>query len=964
MKEVGSLKTERVNTKRIVKKNRYIKEPLLAAFITLLSYLFISVLSEKMISGNYSFLIGDLEAQYAPFLFLYKSHLKSLSFENFASNFTYSFSLGAGNNFMGTLGYYLSSPLNFLVFLFDESHVNEFIMLLVAIKLMLSSGFMCLFLHYRNSEEYKNSKWTIPFGVIYSFSSYIAYFMLNIQWLDGYYLLPLLLLTIELMIEKKKVIGFMATLFFLFLSNYYIAYIVGVFSFFYFLVRLYQKGDYSFKKGSIKLIIRFILCAISVALLLSVIILPCGINTLSSRIEVISSTPRKPDYLTFRMIDLVDMVFLGRDSEFDSTLIDNPPFVFLSLLVTILNIVYYFSECFSKREKRLNLGITIAIFVSIMIYATDIMWQAFDEPNWFCHRQTFVFMPFFLLIAMRTLQKIKEISYKAIGKSSLVILVMLCFTQVYGYMAKSEKNFLFNLIMIGAYYGILLLFKIDEWPKQLINMPKIVPALVSLLVIYEVVILAYTCSSGVATMGLSHGEKDEYVLGQEAYKELTDIGNGINENAFRSALELQLTLEKYPSYQSFYYEGARDISLFNTNSNKNFTSFMSALGFYTNYNFFLMNYSQQALDTSAFLSIDSVKTRNIYSDADLTATDSFGTDLKLYKLPSVFALAFEANESALDFSYEDYFVGQENIDLFNFRNDWYESMFNDEFDRDFFIPVEESNIDFEVLNGMIYDLEGIYSEEIIPYISSEEQVSSEEENDTSDMLNEDGGLLSKTYLNMKNRFPDAMIKEYYRMNRGLPIILSHDIHITSDDELYYSISTDSLLSGVSLYVNGKALVIDNQQYSEISRIGSFEIGEVVNISVVTDVEKLSFNNISFAYFDSDSFVEMFERIDKTGVEVIDAQNGVVDLKTNIDSGNIIITSIPYDNGWTASLDGNDLEIIPYQNATIALRVPTGEHDVRLTFVAPGLKVGALFSILGLVMCIALILIKEKQPMNK
>ena len=189
MKEKKSLNRSAVPSLRS-KGSPYLKAPLISAAITAFCFLIMCMISGVYPLGKYVIMSSDLEAQYTPFLFLYKRHLLNMDWSHPISSFTYSSELGMGKNLMGTFGYYLASPVNFIVFLFKPEQASLFISFLIAVKLSLASAFMCLFIHKRSSSE---SRWPILFGVMYAFSSYTMVFMMNIMWMDGYALLPLLL---------------------------------------------------------------------------------------------------------------------------------------------------------------------------------------------------------------------------------------------------------------------------------------------------------------------------------------------------------------------------------------------------------------------------------------------------------------------------------------------------------------------------------------------------------------------------------------------------------------------------------------------------------------------------------------------------------------------------------------------------------------------------------------------------
>ena len=133
--------------------------PLMAFGLALLLYCFTAIICNKYPTGQYSFILSDLKAQYAPFLALNRARIVSLSggSEHLLNNLTYSFQLGLGKNIMGTFGYYMASPLNLIYLLFEPSQIDLVVILLVILKLSFASGFMTLFLCSRTG--HKKSKW-------------------------------------------------------------------------------------------------------------------------------------------------------------------------------------------------------------------------------------------------------------------------------------------------------------------------------------------------------------------------------------------------------------------------------------------------------------------------------------------------------------------------------------------------------------------------------------------------------------------------------------------------------------------------------------------------------------------------------------------------------------------------------------------------------------------------------------
>ncbi len=68
----------------------------------------------------------------------------------------------------------------------------------------------------------------------------------------------------------------------------------------------------------------------------------------------------------------------------------------------------------------------------------------------------------------------------------------------------------------------------------------------------------------------------------------------------------------------------------------------------------------------------------------------------------------------------------------------------------------------------------------------------------------------------------------------------------------------------------------------------------------------------------------------------------------------MVFTIPYDKGWTATLNGQSVDLQNWNNAFLALEVPPGENAIELVYEPPGLKLGWLLSVLGLVCALILL----------
>ena len=69
---------------------------------------------------------------------------------------------------------------------------------------------------------------------------------------------------------------------------------------------------------------------------------------------------------------------------------------------------------------------------------------------------------------------------------------------------------------------------------------------------------------------------------------------------------------------------------------------------------------------------------------------------------------------------------------------------------------------------------------------------------------------------------------------------------------------------------------------------------------------------------------------------------------NADRDGLFYTSIPYEKGWKAYVDGEETEITAVGGSVIAFELKEGEHEITLKYIPNGFVPGLLFSL----MCLA------------
>lgn len=104
------------------------------------------------------------------------------------------------------------------------------------------------------------------------------------------------------------------------------------------------------------------------------------------------------------------------------------------------------------------------------------------------------------------------------------------------------------------------------------------------------------------------------------------------------------------------------------------------------------------------------------------------------------------------------------------------------------------------------------------------------------------------------------------------------------------------------------------------------------------------------------------RMDKAqtkGNRIVGSVDGVKD--------GYLITSIPYDEHFEVKIDGKDVKYEKVNTAFLGVKMPDGTHEVEIVYHAPGLKMGKVLSVTGLLLLAGMMLWNRKKaykPLDK
>ncbi|MBR5348963.1 MAG: YfhO family protein [Lachnospiraceae bacterium] len=173
------------------------------------------------------------------------------------------------------------------------------------------------------------------------------------------------------------------------------------------------------------------------------------------------------------------------------------------------------------------------------------------------------------------------------------------------------------------------------------------------------------------------------------------------------------------------------------------------------------------------------------------------------------------------------------------------------------------------------------------------------------------------------------------------------------DGYYHFYTLNSTIDDIDVRVEGKASKRSGSlKRRYIINVGYVQAGKTITISTPND-GKISG---SLYYFNGDVLAKAVDALKPGCLAVTDFDDTHVNGYVTAKSNGILFTTIPYEKGWTARVDGAIVDTEKAVDTFLAIPLTEGTHKIELTYMPDGLKPGlwiTLGSILFLI-CITML----------
>lgn len=474
----------------------------------------------------------------------------------------YDFNIGFGQNMIGTYAYYLSSPLNLLLYFIPKNYTLNFISILIFIKIGMCGLTMFFYLKHSNKND---NIVNLTFSLCYALMNFNILYYFNIMWLDVIFMTPIVLYGIDKFIKDEKILVYILSLFYCIISQYYMAYILCIFAVIYFFYK-----SYLYNKLNIKIFVKFAFISLIPVIFSLFLLIPMFMNLLNIY--------RDNNMYSYSKIKTLFHLFTSLGiNKFGIKMDYSYPIIYCGLINLILLINFFINN--KDKKEKISVLVVILIFIT-SLFSTGLIyiWHGFSYPVGLLHRFSFLFSLFIIIVSSNYFNFYTKFSIKQI----IIVCISYILILFVGYIGSKKSDFVIIILnIVFLLFNIKILNIYSEY-KHTINKISLL-LIVSLELFINIKVSPFFIDESLMKNYKSNLSNDRF----ELYKKFENFSS----DEYRIGMDKELIAEDelIPSNKG-------NINIFLSTNNKYIFNFLSNSGYYVhstvienNYNNYFLN---------------------------------------------------------------------------------------------------------------------------------------------------------------------------------------------------------------------------------------------------------------------------------------------------------------------------------------------------------------------------------------
>ena len=858
------------------------KKVYLASFIAPMAIMFVA----WAIDGFFPFGTKSLMAVdfNAQYIGLY-AYFKHLFLNGDWSSFFYSFSKSIGGGMLGIWGFNLLSPFNFLFLLFPEENFQWVVPIVIALRYGAMGLTMAHFL-VKRYDGLKNKAYLIPIvATIYALNGFNVSYQMNPIFYDGMIMLPLVLIGVEQVLDNKSPRGYIGMLALSLFVQFYMGYMTCIFVVIYALFYIIRSENFRDKKVILTRIGKLAAASILAVGIVSAVLLPILISLVSTK-GGLQSSLRFDFKLQINPFEILAKLFLGAFDNTSWPAGPNLPNIYVASFGLLGTLYYFISSKISKWSKIAASFVLVVFLISCAHEFTSKLWHMGQNPAGFFYRFSWIIAFFLVYLAYLSLREVEKFTKRE--ASFLLISGAVIFSIV----QLQQHSFL----TVWQRLATILIFAIL---LATLFYPKVKRAW---MIIAALTVIELTANAALVQSRVGYTDAYKY---HDAVLQLKEAINPIrpgHNDFYRINKSFNLSkndpfMVDYPGlsvFSSNLENSTRDLFDRLGNNGINATTYYQGTPFQDA--LFSVKYlvtpkpvlKEDYPDTSKLYVFGNMVTRK-----DITTKEPVfeATRTKTFETGLILPIAYGVNDETV------------NVKLENHQ------------------PIQNQN---KIVQAM-----GATSENYLAVLGA------------NDMKLD----------NMEVVDPSKP-ETYKRIDSSRPGTITYHLVPQSAEDYWVAIPqklshTDK--NKVRVMLNGKNYEFqDKFQQTQFIQIAHNSVGQPTDLVIEIDSDnEYNLSGLRLARSNSALANRIIQERQLQGIKLTYWDNRSFKGTVNItDDSTWMMTSIPYEKGWTVKVDGKVVETAKVWDSLLAYKITPGEHTIEMTYLPDGFVAGFLISILS------------------
>ncbi|MDD6082635.1 MAG: YfhO family protein [Oscillospiraceae bacterium] len=821
----------------------------------------------------------------------------------------YNWSRNLSGEFMGIIGYYLASPFTLIVMLLPRTMLLESLLIMQLAKLGAVGVTFSYYLQHSKKMQPINS---LIFSTAFALCAYAVIQLMDPMWIDGLVLLPMIALGIEYLVDKKLRANYIIPLALIFVANFYIGFMLAIFSVIYFLYYNFfgtEKEDITIKEHA-NTGLRFAYCSIIAGMCAAFMILPVYKSLSLGKFEFTT-----PDYSVNLQFDSIDIISKLLPSSYDTVRNEGLPEIYCGTIAILLLPLFYLNKNINKRRKTGYSLLLAILFFSMYVKPLDMMWHGGQVPNWLPYRYSFIMSWVILCMGAECFTKLDGLKPNAVGGSFFGILL---------YLLLAEKIFKYeNLeVLNGLWFtaGCVLCFSILISAYRENSSSKAIPVTIVVMLSGELLLSTFDTLKDIDA-DVIYSMRSSYYNYVEAGRAAVDNMEELDDGLYRSEKVAQTNPLRRTVNDNIAF-GLKGITHSSSVMNAKMIDTIGKLGYVSRGHY--TRYDGNTPLTDSILGIKYVLDTNNTGVSDMyeyqrsTVTqhaDGKSTQIDLYKNPYALPVGYMVSNDILNVS----------IDSKN--------------------PFENQNSLLSAMTGQ--------NKEYFKRLDF-----SQEPRYTNITL-EGAGDQTK-YVADKNA-NDWTIDYFVHAQTNDTVYAFFPCTYEKQVNLWRGAWNEELKDfDYPEFIDN---FFENEHYC-ITRLGRYEANENFSIRMTVNNEYAYMSDQYFYYFDEEEFKKDIALLHENTWNIEKWSDTHIEGTVKADTNQMFFTSIPSEEGWTVKVDGKKVKIREVAGGFIGIDMVPGTHTVEMSFFPAGLSLGILLAVAGIGIVVVFIMADGKKTFKK